>query len=284
MVDTHSAPDFTVVSLPKAFAGHTAIIQNNAIDSWTRLGQPVVLVGDDPGTAEAARDHGVRHVPDLLRNPSGAPRVDDVFAKAELSSETEAICYVNADIILSEDLCAAVRALSRQPEWFLATGQRIDIDVEERLAAVNGDVIADLRRRGTPHGPTGLDYFIFRRGLWPRIPAFSLGRTVWDNWLLYAARHRGAMLVDASPVVTALHQNHDYGHVPQGVTGVWKGEDAVMNLRLAGGYGHTATLADATHALHPDGTLARRHDVGRPVRSLRRAVSRLKFAVSEGSR
>jgi len=57
----------TIFSIPKAFAGHNGIIQNNAIQSWVRLSPAcqVILFGDDPGVAEAARRFGVVHVPDI---------------------------------------------------------------------------------------------------------------------------------------------------------------------------------------------------------------------------
>ena len=61
--DTH--PVLSLFSVPKAFTGDAAVIQDNAIASWTRLGGgcDIVLLGDDPGVAEAAARHGVRHEP-----------------------------------------------------------------------------------------------------------------------------------------------------------------------------------------------------------------------------
>jgi 5,10-methylene-tetrahydrofolate dehydrogenase/methenyl tetrahydrofolate cyclohydrolase len=48
----------TFFGVPKAFRGHTGIIQRNAIGSWARLGRGsrVVLFGDEEGTAEVARE------------------------------------------------------------------------------------------------------------------------------------------------------------------------------------------------------------------------------------
>jgi hypothetical protein len=56
----------------------------------------------------------------------------------------------------------------------------------------------------------GIDYFVFPKDLWGTIPPFALGRAYWDNWLLYAARRRRAVVVDATPVVLAVHQEHAY--------------------------------------------------------------------------
>ena len=62
------------------------------------------------------------------------------------------------------------------------------------------------------------------------------GRPGWDNWLLWFARSSGAAVVDASSVVCAVHQNHDYGYHPDGEKGVWEGEEAQQNYQLLEGH------------------------------------------------
>jgi len=86
-----------------------------------------------------------------------------------------------------------------------------------------------------------------------RIPEFVIGRPGWDNWLLWFARSTGASLIDASAVVCAVHQNHDYGYHPEGETGVWQGEEAQENYKLLEGHRKFATLENATHILRADG-------------------------------
>jgi hypothetical protein len=60
-------------------------------------------------------------------------------------------------------------------------------------------------------------------------------------------------VVDVSRVVTAVHQNHDYGYHPEGWFGVWNDEQAQRNLQLAGGRGHLLSIADANEILLDDG-------------------------------
>jgi hypothetical protein len=60
-------------------------------------------------------------------------------------------------------------------------------------------------------------------------------------------------VVEASRVVTAVHQNHDYRHHPQGKAGVWFGEEAGANNKLAGGWKHFRTIADSNEVLRADG-------------------------------
>ena len=48
----------TVFSIPKPFTGDIALIQRNAVRSWSALGPDVqvVLVGDESGIADAAHE------------------------------------------------------------------------------------------------------------------------------------------------------------------------------------------------------------------------------------
>src|ERR1700688_4352288 len=80
---TSPPPALSIFAIPKPFRGHIDIIQRNAINSWTRL-EPrpeILLLGEEAGTAAAARDLGVRHEPGGVRNELGTPLLDDFFAR-----------------------------------------------------------------------------------------------------------------------------------------------------------------------------------------------------------
>lgn len=80
------------------------------------------------------------------------------------------------------------------------------------------------------------------------MPPLAIGRPGWDNYALWLARSRGAALVDASAVVKAVHQNHDYSHLPK-AAGVQPDEEARRNRALIGEWWHMYTIEDATHRL-----------------------------------
>ena len=102
--------------------------------------------------------------------------------------------------------------------------------------------------RGRRRGADALDYFLFSPGLFAEVPPFAVGRTVWDNWLVWKARDEGALVVDASSTVDAIHQDHSYAHV--GSLGkVRVSPEAEENRRLAGGKLHLYSRFDATHRL-----------------------------------
>lgn len=245
----------TLFTIPKSFRGHADVIQRNAIRSWTMLRPEceIIVFGDDEGTADVARTLRVRHVADVACNEYGTPLINDVFEKAQQLAAHNVLCYVNADIILLDDFVDAVDYVARRKRRFLMAGQRWNIDVAEPLHFGPGweeELRSCVAAEGELFDPSGIDYFVFRRGIWGEIPPFAIGRTLWDNWLIYRARERGVAVVDATGRITAIHQNHDYGHLQNGKTEAWNGPEAKQNFTLAGGdYKYAFSLEDATWLL-----------------------------------
>ncbi len=242
----------TVFSIPKAFTGHIGVIQRNAIRSWMMLHPEVeiILFGSDEGTAETAREFGLRHEPEVERNEFGSMLVNAVFGKAQAMARYETMCYVNCDIILMKDFREALERVRAAHREFLMVGRRWDAEIVEALPFARRDWEKDLRelvaRRGKRRGAEWVDYFAFSRGLYGAdMPALAIGRTCWDNWLVWKVLESKKPVVDVSPVVIAVHQNHDYKHHPQEKHGAWHGQEAGLNARLAGGWGHLRTVADA---------------------------------------
>jgi len=244
----------TLFSIPKPFQGHTGVIQRNALRSWALL-QPtceIVLLGDDAGVAEAAKECGAVHVPHVAKNEHGTPLISDLFAQAQARGRHERLCYVNADIILMSDFARAMARVAQSGAPSVAVGCRWDCDIQEPLefgADWEEKLRSEARSRGKRQRDWLIDYFCFTRGVWGEIPPFAVGRTVWDNWLLYRTRAAGARLVDVTPVVVAVHQNHDYGHIKSSAQGAYNGPEAERNLELAGGEAHCFSIKDATHVL-----------------------------------
>jgi hypothetical protein len=275
----------TLFAIPKPFVGHIGVIQQNALESWARL-QPrceVLLMGDDAGTAEAATRFGFQHAGQVRRNEFGTPCVDDLFAQAQARSRHEILAYVNADIVLGADFIEAVERVRRWQPRFLVVGQRWDLDVTAPLefsTAWEEELRGRLAQGGRLHEPTGIDYFVFPRGLWGELPPFAIGRTVWDNWLIYRARSLGAAVVDATVAITAVHQNHDYAHHPGGAAGLWQGPEARRNRELAGGEERVYDVRDADWRLTAGGVRRRWGALGRSVdRAVSRARKRLSAAL-----
>ena len=252
----------TIFSIPKAFKGHIGVIQRNALKSWTLL-RPrpeVILLGDDEGVAEAAQEAGVRHFAGVAKNEYGTPLFNDMFRQAELAATSDLMCYVNADIILTSDLCKAIEMVLRNRAHFLLVSRRINLNITQPIDFSSGwesAVLEQSRSEGIFGDATNIDIFVFKKGAYPRVPPFGLGRLWFDHWLIKAALDADLPVIDATLVAPVLHQNHDYNHVPGGAQWVWQGKEAETNFKLYGGGRYSCTISSATHDLLPDGGLRR---------------------------
>ncbi len=222
----------------KPFRGQTAIQQRNAINSWLRLGPKieVMLFGTDEGVAEICEEYQLGSVPDVACTEFGTPLLSDMYAKAQKYCKFSLLCYINADIILLEDFAVVTEILAKRQTPFVMTGRRIDVDFCQELDFEKNwraEVRAAVAERGVPGAPVCLDYFLFRRGAIPSMPCFAIGRPAWDNWLIMDVRRRGVDLIDASRIVTPIHQNHGYSHVPLAKGVAWEGPEADRNRNLA---------------------------------------------------
>ena len=257
----------TIFSIPKPFDGHIGMIQENAIGSWTRLHPDVqvLLLGDESGIRHAAKRFEVRHLGGVRTNEWGTPVLDSAFERACKAADFPYMCYVNADIILMPDLLSALNSASHQFQQFLIVGQRWDLQVRGPINFINGwqdSLVESVHRQGTLHPPAGSDYFVFSRDQFRGLPPFAVGRAGWDNWMIFAARASGAPVVNASAMVTAIHQNHEYEHL-QGGQPHHALPESQRNVALAGGRETMFTLRDSTLRFDKSGlSPIRPRDVG----------------------
>jgi hypothetical protein len=246
----------TLFSIPKPFRGLIATIQYNAIASWVHIKPKcqVILFGNEEGVAEAAAQYGADHVPDVVRNEYGTPLLSAVFEVAQSRAKNSIVCYTNADIIFLDDLPKAVQRIHLPS--FLLIGRRLDMDASEMVSIGASGWKQELRDRairfGVLHAPTGIDYFVFPRGQIEMSP-FPVGRALWDNWVIFRMRCLKVPVIDATKQILAIHQNHDYSHVPGGKNAVWAGPEVQRNWKLVGPDFYTFTIRDATWILGEDG-------------------------------
>ncbi len=231
---------------------HINIIQRNAIQSWTRLADvEVILIGDEPGIPETARELGLRNVPQVQRDEKGVPLVNSVMEIGHAYSNSPLLCFANADMILMSDLIRAARQVSEQARDFLLVGQRWNLDITEPYD-FTGDwesrLRLDVAQRGKFYSPWGIDYFVFPRHLYTNVPDFTIGRPAWDNWMVYHARTDFGMAIDATRDILAVHQNHDYSHLP-GNREPYGSEVAKSNTAKAGGRKHAYNILDTNREL-----------------------------------
>ena len=231
----------TFFTIPKPFEGHIGVIQRNALASWLNVAPDVqvIVLGEAPDGLD------VEHLADVARNEQGTPLLDDAFRIAEERARYPIMTFVNADILLPASLAQAVTTTVRHSDRFLIVGEcwntRSDAALEPEAIQWN--------RQGRKRGADAIDYFVYSRGLYGDLPPFAIGRTVFDNWLVWRARDLGAVVVDATSTVRALHQDHSYAHVGS-LADIRRAPEALENRRLSGG-GRERLYSrfDATHRL-----------------------------------
>jgi hypothetical protein len=186
-------------------------------------------------------------VPYVARNSLNTPLVSYVFKIGQELASYETVCYVNSDIILTTQFKRAVARVN-VPQYLLI-GQRWGVEIPFRID-FNGSVWEDyidnlLNTHGKMGSINAIDFFVFNRGLFVNIPDFAIGRFVWDHWLVSYALASGVPVIDATKVITAIHQKHGYEHY-QG--GKLFGPEYEANLSMASSRGlqHPCTVHHAT--------------------------------------
>ena len=267
----------TILSTPKAFTGLFAVIQRNAIESWTRL-EPrpeIILFGRDSGTAELCEELGLRHVPDVATNAQGTPLLSDMFITGQAMATHPVVCWANADIIFTATIMRAAQVVNDHPRTAYLVGRRTDLDQLTPLDLSDGwaDALAARAALEGERKPANwIDYFMFTRGLFGDLPPFAIGRPGYDPWLIWRAADLGADVVDATDYVLAVHQRHDYSHVGSRAV-AFGGVEAKQNAAIVDDWRHYHSIAHALLKLDHDGALvpAREARTGWRARGVRRA-------------
>lgn len=256
-----AGPDacLTILSTPKAFRGLFAVIQRNAIESWTKLSPrpEIILFGTDDGTAAICAELGLTHVPDVATTAEGTPLISDMFLQGQALATTPVVCWSNADVIYTDRLLDAARTVASRTVPAYVVGQRTDIDQPDLLAFEPGwqdQLVARAQVDGERKPVNWIDYFLFTRGLFPELPPFAIGRPGYDPWLIWRAADLGADVIDATPYVVAIHQRHDYSHVGTRED-AFNGAEAKENAAIVDDWRHYHSISYASKAFAPDGAI-----------------------------
>ena len=241
----------TLVTVPKSFEGVFKTIQENSIKSWLKIkpSPEIILLGNEKGVSKTVSKFKIKHHPSIRTNQFGTPLLDSIFSSAKKMARHRLVCFLNSDIILAPTFLSSVKSAKERFPNFLLVGQRWDINLKRKINTSKSDWFSILERYTKTHGKlhpvTGTDYFIFRKGLYKKIPPFAIGRPIYDEWLIWYAERNRVPVIDITKAAMVIHQNHPYKH-PLGAKGLWSGEEAKNNYKLAGGYGHCRTIADAS--------------------------------------
>jgi len=214
-------PPVTFFTVIRPFVGEFDELQRLAIGSWLGAvpGSEVLVMGDREGAAEACADLGVTHIPGITTNEHSTELVSSAFEFARQQADHDWLCEISADIVLGGDFILALQAIRKLRRPFVV-GQRWDVTPDGTECKL--------------HPPCGVDYFLFKRDTLGDIPPFAVGRSAYDQWLLWAAIHRwGCTVIDATETITALHLNHGYPEYGDKAK-MLQSEERARNMELAG--------------------------------------------------
>ena len=98
------------------------------------------------------------------------------------------------------------------------------------------------------HNKFGIDYFVFNKKTFFKLKEFLIGRTCWDNWMIYECYKRKFKLIDASLDVNCFHQNHDFSHIKSSNQNThYKGTEREYNYKLSGGHKNLFNIEDSNY-------------------------------------
>ena len=242
----------TLIAVPKPFTGESATLQRAACRSWAAIpGLEVMLAGDEQGIAETCEAYGFQHIPDVMRTEQGTPRLNDIFSKARERAATALLLYVNADIILGPEIIQA--ACNIPFTDFLLAGRRYDVDPWGQEADAD---FGAWRHHAIHHGvllpACSSDYFLLpvASQIFQDMPPLVVGRSGWDNWMMYRARELSIPLIDSTAAITAIHRRHGYGHIHRDVEvpySSWDGVESRLQIAILGE--RLLSLDFATHRM-----------------------------------
>lgn len=235
--------------------------QRYALWSWTQLQPPppvrIMVIGDDEGVAEVAASLGIIHVAAVRTHDTGAPYLADLFELAYRYSRKGLFCYANADIVFTQDLMRAVKALQRPaPGHWLAVGHRTNWRAKPlEYPQLEDGWQRTLRARAETEGERSqwdcIDYFIHPYGMFHDIPPdLVLGCSAWDNYLVGLARSKHYPVIDLTGSVLAVHLAHGEKRLHEDAAQVQRNRDLTEGTR--------STIGDATHKMNADGTITKR--------------------------
>ena len=120
----------------------------------------------------------------------------------------------------------------------------------------------------TRHACTGIDYFVFSKTTFGKLPDFIIGRPGFDNWIIWNARSRFLPIVDATEIVQVFHQNHHFKfHNLTADPKLIPEEEGNFNKKLY--KGRTLNILDSTYKFS-EGEITRKTDKASRIRSLHR--------------
>ena len=171
----------------------------NAFKTWQKLGIDVALLGpDDRELRDLLETYDIQ----WIEEESKLPTLDGLLRKCRELCTAEYIGYIHCDLMISPQFLQTFEFLCRQWHDFYMVGRHWDwLDAHAvPIAEDFSSIMTTEGRRGSWHGQSGMDYFVFRAAHLDNldIPPFLVPRGHWQHWLTGLARTWGLPLIDTT--------------------------------------------------------------------------------------
>lgn len=238
----------TFLTTAKSFLDTFRVVQLRALSNWRKSesNDEIVLFGKSDGAELVCDEVNIRQVPDIEASQTGVPYFDSVAWWADKNAKYDVQVYANADILFPPDFGKYLAKVPTGP--FLMVGQRVDL---AEKTAFDPEVFYDQlksvlkEQQAEIHRPSGMDFFVFRRGMFQDLKPLIVGRGGYDSALVAYCLRRGIPVIDASFAFPVVHQWHDYAHMKNGKRDAHYGEEAQLNFKMHGLRGFAPNSLDA---------------------------------------
>jgi hypothetical protein len=238
----------TFLTSAKAFTGGAARQQYQAFANWRRVcpEAEILLCGECKGAETVCRELNIRRAEGVKTTEAGIPYFESVAQWVLKNARHDVQVYANADILLPPDFGTYLAKVPAGP--FLMVGQRVDL--KENTVFDPDDFYEQLRlvlqvHQAEVHRPSGMDFFVFRRGMFQNLKPLIVGRGGYDSALVAYCLRKAIPVIDASFAFPVVHQWHDYAHVKNCKREAHYGEDAQFNFNRHGLRGFAPHCIDA---------------------------------------
>jgi len=267
----------SLITTLKPFKGLARIHQINSLQSWAKFieGAEIIVVGESEGfeTILSEFKFNIKWIKEVKTSYSGAPYLDDMIKKGLENARNDSVCIINADTILLSDFVKSVsKLINIYDNNFLLTSRSFSLNINTILNFDDPEIeerLKNIVRKNYIHNdirslPT--DFYFFHREFLSnaKIPPFIYGRGVFVRWYIYHAHCKRIPIIDATPVITAIHQMHSFDYikdhdvqeelqkVKDPYKALMKGREFRWNLEIAGPAAYFSG-ADFTHILTEQG-------------------------------
>ena len=196
-------------------------VYRNIIRNWNSFQpaiQPLVFTSDRDVFEEAVQNQWHALPEKSNRKCAGPPLLPHMYVDAKMHVEDAFIYgFSNADILFSDNLLGTIKFLETSPDLknksFMVIGRRTNFDFHLHPAEFISKADIDKFVSEREQVQKSSDYFFTTADFpWDKVAPLSIGRPAFCRWVMSYAHKIGAIVIDATITISALHLTTEDGN------------------------------------------------------------------------